>query len=67
MNAIFVVKGGVSYDALLYGSFPDHEPDSARRDAMVYSSLGGLGFMKGYVLDTHFRYCISTTHFLLKQ
>lgn len=53
-TANYMIKSGVSYDALLYGSFPDHEPDSTRRDAMVYSSLGGLGFMKGYVLDTHF-------------
>ncbi|KAL4236965.1 hypothetical protein ACF0H5_005349 [Mactra antiquata] len=53
-TANYMVKSGVSYDSLSYGSFPDVEPDHTRRDALIYGTLGGLGFMKGYVLDSHF-------------
>lgn len=44
--------GGMSWDALRYGAFstPGH-----RRDDLVYDPHGGLGFLDGYVLDTHFR------------
>ncbi|XP_064611801.1 cyanophycinase-like [Liolophura sinensis] len=46
-----MVAGGMSWEALRYGAFhiPGHH-----RDDLVYDPHGGLGFLDGYVLDTHF-------------
>ncbi|XP_052773860.1 cyanophycinase-like [Mya arenaria] len=53
-TANYMVEGGVSWDALTYGAFPDVEPTIAHAYPLVYLSSGGIGFMKGYVLDSHF-------------
>ena len=46
-------EGGVSWEALRYGvhtTFSEDHPDD-----LVYNPSGGLGFLDGFVIDTHFR------------
>ena len=56
--------GGVSYDALLYGSYADQYPHSVPDTVSpsLYLSFGGLGFLKGYVLDSYFTYVHEHIH-----
>ena len=42
---------GESYEALLRGAHPDETNDDLD---LVYDPEGGMGFLPGYVLDTHF-------------
>ncbi|KAH3786892.1 cyanophycinase-like [Dreissena polymorpha] len=54
-TANFMIMGGYSYDALRYGSFADVDPAlPGRAEPNIYLTFGGLGFLKGYLLDSHF-------------
>ena len=48
-----MVSGGMSWNALRYGAYPDGE---GGRDDLEYDQQGALGFLDGYVLDSHFRW-----------
>ena len=54
------VIAGVSWDALRYGSSPT-APSSGGPDYVVYAEQGGIGFVKNYMVDSHFRYLFSPT------
>ena len=43
---------GTSWDALRYGSSSTH---SDVHDNVLYAEHGGLGFVKNYIVDSHFR------------
>ncbi|KAK7094812.1 cyanophycinase-like [Littorina saxatilis] len=45
-----MVTGGVSWDALKDGA----QTSSKHTDDLTYNPDGGLGFLEGYVIDTHF-------------
>ena len=50
MTGGVMVEGGLSYQALLHGS----STDSIRPDDLTYVEDGGLAFMPGAIVDTHF-------------
>lgn len=45
-----LITGGKSYQALRDGS----TPDSTFEDYLSYDPRGGLGFLPGFLLDSHF-------------
>ncbi|KAH3786890.1 cyanophycinase-like [Dreissena polymorpha] len=54
-TAQFMIEGGYSYDTLVFGSYADIDPMIPPDiEPNIYLTSGGLGFMKGYVLDSHF-------------
>ncbi|KAK4019862.1 hypothetical protein OUZ56_001866 [Daphnia magna] len=48
-----MITGGSSYDALIYGAFSGG-PNSNNPGDLSYDEHGGLGFLAGWVPDTHF-------------
>eukprot|EP00095_Tigriopus_kingsejongensis_P000431 maker-scaffold171_size289870-snap-gene-1.37 protein:Tk00431 transcript:maker-scaffold171_size289870-snap-gene-1.37-mRNA-1 annotation:"hypothetical protein CAPTEDRAFT_193384" len=50
MSGGVMVSGGMSYDALAYGSSTDSEYE----DDLTYEAAGGMGLAAGLVVDTHF-------------
>ncbi|XP_076436143.1 cyanophycinase-like [Babylonia areolata] len=50
MPSSVMVTGGRSWNALKYGAMEF----SFSADNLTYDSAGGLGFLDGYVIDTHF-------------
>lgn len=48
-----MITGGSSYDGLTYGAFSGgYKP--LRPDELSYDEYGGLGFLAGWLPDTHF-------------
>ncbi|XP_057371027.1 cyanophycinase-like [Daphnia carinata] len=48
-----MITGGSSYDGLIYGAFSGG-PNSNNPGDLSYDEHGGLGFLAGWVPDTHF-------------
>lgn len=46
-----MVTGGVSWNALTHGAFPGTPSSSSD---LSYESFGGLGFLQGWLVDSHF-------------
>ncbi len=44
----------ISYNGLLYGAYPGGY-DPQYPDDLSYDEFGGIGFISGMVIDTHFR------------
>ena len=55
-----MIKGGLSYEALKYGS----STDSPHSDDLTYDKDGGIGLLPGIVTDSHFRY---VSNFIFKD
>ena len=48
-----MITDGTSYDGLVYGAFSG-ESNSSNPGSLSYNEHGGLGFLAGWVPDTHF-------------
>lgn len=48
-----MITGGTSWNALTYGAYSGG-PNTPNSNDLSYDEHGGLGFLQGWVLDSHF-------------
>ena len=53
LNYIIIIAGA-SWEALRYGASNRLWPPGGENN-LVYEEFGGLGFVKNYIVDSHFR------------